>query len=188
MRRSYSEANRMAIGGHGLRAKYYNRIMPYLIDGHNVIGQMPGLSLDDPDDEAKLVALVQRFCLRGRRKATIIFDRGLPGGVSRLSSSEVTVVFASDRHTTADDLVLNRIRAERNPGGLIVVSSDRKIADAARQRRMKVESAREFGLRLARPAKGAGPAPEKEQGLGKDELAEWEAVFEARKNSDEAPK
>jgi len=29
--------------------------MPYLIDGHNLIAQMPGFSLSDPDDEARLV-------------------------------------------------------------------------------------------------------------------------------------
>ena len=27
--------------------------MPYLIDGHNLIAQMPGLSLSDPDDEVR---------------------------------------------------------------------------------------------------------------------------------------
>ncbi len=171
----------MAIDGQARRAPYYNHVMPYLIDGHNVIGQTPGLSLDDPDDEAKLVALVRRFCLRERRKATIIFDGGLPGGLSQLSNSDVTVIFASDRHTIADDLLLNRIRAERNPGGLIVVSSDQKIADAARQRRMKVESARGFAQRLTKAAKSGGSTPEKERGLSKDEVAEWEALFGRKK-------
>ncbi len=29
--------------------------MHYLIDGHNLIAQISDISLDDPDDEAKLV-------------------------------------------------------------------------------------------------------------------------------------
>ncbi|MBM4423598.1 MAG: hypothetical protein FJ030_09435 [Chloroflexi bacterium] len=152
--------------------------VPYLIDGHNLIGQMPGLSLDDPHDEAKLAMHVRRFCVHERRKATIIFDGGLPGGVSRLSNSDVTVIFASDRRTTADDLLLNRIRNERNPGGLIVVTSDQKIANAARQRRMTVKPSREFAREVSRAAKAArGAGAEKERGLSKEELEEWEAMF-----------
>ena len=38
--------------------------MPFLIDGHNLIGRMPGISLDDPDDEARLVAQLRAFCAR----------------------------------------------------------------------------------------------------------------------------
>ena len=37
-------------------------------------------SLADPDDEAKLAALVRRWCARENRKAVLIFDGGLPGG------------------------------------------------------------------------------------------------------------
>jgi S-adenosylhomocysteine hydrolase len=29
--------------------------MPYMIDGHNLIGKLPDISLDDPNDEALLV-------------------------------------------------------------------------------------------------------------------------------------
>jgi len=156
--------------------------MPYLIDGHNVIGQTPGLSLDDPDDEVKLVLLARRHCLREGRKATVIFDGGLPGGVSGLSTSDVTVIFASDRHTTADDLILKRIEAEPNPSGLIVITSDHKIASAAQQRRMTVRPSAEFGRALVHTPASTG-APEKERGLTQSELAEWEDLFKRGKSS-----
>ncbi len=155
--------------------------MPYLIDGHNVIGQTRGLSLEDPDDEAKLAALVRRFCAHYKRRATLIFDGGLPGGVSPMSNADVTVVFASDRHTTADDLLLNRIRDERHPRGLIVVTSDRKIANAARERRMTVVASAEFGRLLLKAGGAARAASAKVTGLGREEVAEWEAVFRKKK-------
>jgi predicted RNA-binding protein with PIN domain len=155
--------------------------MPYLIDGHNVIGQTPGLSLDDPDDEVKLVLLVRRHCLREKRKATVIFDGGLPGGVSSLSTRAVAVIFASDRHTTADDLIIKRIEAERNPSGLIVVSSDQKIVAAARQRQMATRTSAEFGRLLVHKPAPTG-APEKERGLTQSELAEWENLFKRGKS------
>ena len=157
--------------------------MPYLIDGHNVVAQTPGLSLEDPHDEAKLTALVKRFCARERRAATIIFDGGLPGGLSSLSNSDVTVIFASDRHTTADDLLLRRIRDEKNPGELSVVTSDQRIVNAARGRRMTVIAAAEFGRTLVKVTK-AESATGKERGLSKEEVAEWEALFRENKEGE----
>jgi hypothetical protein len=155
--------------------------MPYLIDGHNLVAQTPGISLEDPDDEAKLVMLLRRLCLREKRKATVIFDGGLPGGLSSLSNSTVTVIFASDRHTTADDLLINRIRAEHNPNSMIVVSTDQKVANAARQRRMTVKTSAEFAKLLT----AANDTSKKTQGhkkdtLSEDEVAEWEAMFKAK--------
>ncbi len=35
--------------------------MPILIDGHNLIGRMPALSLADPDDERQLLALLLSY-------------------------------------------------------------------------------------------------------------------------------
>jgi predicted RNA-binding protein with PIN domain len=152
--------------------------MPYLIDGHNLIAQTPGISLEDPDDEAKLVMLLRRFCLREKRKATVIFDGGLPGGLSSLSNSTVTVIFASDRHTTADDLLINRIRAEHNPNAMIVVSTDQKVANAARQRRMTVKASAEFAKLLT--AANQKSQVHKKDTLSEDEVAEWEAMFKAK--------
>ncbi len=155
--------------------------MPYLIDGHNLIGQTPGLALDDPDDEVKLVLLVRRHCLREGRKATVIFDGGLPGGVSNLSTSDVTVIFASDRHTTADDLIINRLNSEKNPPGLILVTSDHKIVSVAQHRRISVLSSAEFGRALTHTPASSG-APEKERGLTQQELADWEKLFKQGKS------
>ena len=36
--------------------------MPYLIDGHNLIPKVRGLSLQSMDDEMELVELLQEFC------------------------------------------------------------------------------------------------------------------------------
>jgi predicted RNA-binding protein with PIN domain len=148
--------------------------MPYLIDGHNVIGQTRGLSLEDPDDELKLVRLVRQLCMRERRAATIIFDGGLPGGVSDLSTSDVKVIFASENHTSADDLIIKRIGAEKNPQGMIVITSDQKIANTARGRRMTVKSSGEFGEMLFRKS---AATPQKEKGISAEDVAEWEELF-----------
>lgn len=147
--------------------------MPYLIDGHNLIAQTPGLALDDPDDERKLVELLRAYLVRTRKKGTVVFDRGLPGGPSRWSNAVLKVYFAGPPQT-ADSIILARLRSERNPRGLIVVSGDRAIAGAAERAGATVVPSRAFAPQmLAKP-----PEKHKKQtGLQPDEVAEWEAEF-----------
>jgi len=75
----------------------------------------------------------------------------------------------------ADDLILNRIAAEKNPAGLIVVTSDQRIAEAARARRIAVRPSAEFA-RALKPGASAKKT-EKESGLSEDEVDEWEKLF-----------
>ncbi len=156
--------------------------MPFLIDGHNLIGAMPDLSLDDPDDEARLVERLQRLALRTGRRITVIFDRGAPGGVSApRSRGGVTVRFAP-RGATADDLLIRQIQAERNPRGLIVVSSDQSVREAARRRGAQSWSAAEFLTYMRRHLEGSTPPPvaeeEKPDRVDEAELERWLRWFQ----------
>jgi uncharacterized protein len=149
--------------------------MPLLIDGHNLIGQMPDLRLDDPDDEAELVARLRIYCARERKRATVVFDHGLPGGQSEaLSGAGVNVVFASAGRS-ADGILRERIREARDPRALLVVSSDRAVIAAAKAGKARVMRAEVFAARLGAPARDAGA----EQGpqLSPEEVEEWLRVF-----------
>jgi predicted RNA-binding protein with PIN domain len=124
----------------------------YLVDGHNLIGQLQDLSLDDPQDEAKLSMAVRRYCMRHRVKATIIFDNGVPGGVSReLSSSDVTVIFAPPGQQ-ADGLLMRRARdvgkGKGQYGDMILVTSDRRILDLCWAYGIETMASEEFALLL----------------------------------------
>ncbi len=156
--------------------------MPFLIDGHNLIGAMPDLSLGDPDDEARLVERLQRLALRTGRRITVIFDRGAPAGVSAsLSRGSVTVRFAP-REATADDLLIRQIQAERNPRGLIVVSSDRGVREAARRRGAQAWSAAEFLAYMRRHLEGLTPSSmaeeDKPDRVDEAELERWLRWFQ----------
>lgn len=149
--------------------------MPLLIDGHNLIGQMADLHLDDPDDEAKLVARLRTYCARARRRATVVFDQGLPGGRSRaLSGGGVEVVFAGAGRP-ADPILRERIREARDPCGLIVVSSDHAIVAAARARGARVVHSEAFAAELSAPREGDA----EEAGPSKEEVEEWLEEFGA---------
>lgn len=126
--------------------------MPYLIDGHNLIGALPDIDIDDPDDEGKLLILLRGFVARKRTKCTVIFDHGLPGGASRMSSRSLTVIFASAQHTNADAMIKRRISSIRDVKGWTVVSSDRDVAEYARRHRLRQLTAQEFARELRSPA------------------------------------
>jgi len=121
--------------------------MAYLIDGHNLIGQLPDLSLKDPNDEAKLVQKLIGFAARQQKRIVVVFDSGLPGGKSRLSTGQVEVIFASAR-SNADNVMKERIKRALDPGQWVVVSNDREVLSAARERRMAPVTCAEFAPKL----------------------------------------
>ena len=148
--------------------------MPLLIDGHNLIGRLPDLRLDDPDDEAKLVARLRTYCARTRKRITVVFDRGLPGGCSlELSGGGVEAVFASTGHT-ADGILCERVRRARDPHGLTVVTSDREVIAAARTRGARVVRSEEFAAQLGVKAEADVKADVR---LSAKEVEEWLRVF-----------
>ena len=117
--------------------------MPYLIDGHNLIGQLPDISLDDPNDEALLVQKLTAFVARTGKRCVVVFDYGLPGGRSRMSTRAVQVVFASQR-STADRVMIERLGKLKDPRNWVVVSSDNDVLEAARLRKMQTLTSPDF--------------------------------------------
>jgi len=151
--------------------------MPYLIDGHNLIGRMSGISLQDPDDEARLLALLRIYCPRQSTKATVYFDGGLPGRLDPPPASGVTAHFITPPGTADGAIVRHLIRLGREARNWTVVSSDGSVADAARRRGARVSSSEGFARELA-AALASAPPPEKPEGpSGDDELEAWERLF-----------
>ena len=122
--------------------------MPIIIDGHNLIGKMASISLADPEDEAKLVAMLGRHLLYNRQKATVVFDKGAEGDLApRLTAPRLNVIFARPGDC-ADAIIMDMIKSDPNPKGLTIVSSDNEIRRCARSRRAKLISAEDFAKRL----------------------------------------
>lgn len=123
--------------------------MHYLIDGHNLIAKMPDISLEDPDDEVQLVLRLRSWASqRKKRKVTVIFDGGMPGGKDvKLSTPSVRVIFAQEGRT-ADALLIARIFKAKNPGEFTAVSSDNQIITAANQKRMTILKSEKFVMKL----------------------------------------
>jgi predicted RNA-binding protein with PIN domain len=159
--------------------------MPYLIDGHNVIGRLPDVRLDDPNDEAKLVQKLAGFAARTGKRCAVIFDSGLPGGKSRMSTGAVEVVFASHR-SDADRLIMERIRTTPDPTNWTVVSSDNRVLTAATGRRMKTLSSADFATLLQTPSPVTNDDPGEVEDVrqSEDEINYWLARFTGKPDSE----
>jgi len=156
--------------------------MPILIDGHNLIGRIPDLSLADPDDEQQLAALLLTYRARTGKPVTVVFD---PGGAFALPETRrhggVEVVFAP-HGGSADQVIARRVRRSRNPAGITVVTSDRELASEVLSYGARVKSAEAFAGELSAVA---GDRPESHDGpLSAAELEAWLALFEGRNGAD----
>jgi predicted RNA-binding protein with PIN domain len=137
--------------------------MRLLIDGHNLIGQMSDIRLGDPNDEAELVLKLRTYCMRHKHRILLIFDNGLPGGLSALSTSQVEVRFAPPG-MPADTLLIKRIREVKDVNSVLVITSDRVIREVARQQRIRSMPSAEFAtllhLKTGKPRPIAEDRPE----------------------------
>lgn len=149
--------------------------MPILIDGHNLIGQLPILSLEDPDDEEKLVRLLASYRARTGKAITVVFD---PGGAYALPGSRrhggVEVVFAPHGRS-ADSVIARRVRRSRNPQEWQVVTSDRKLTEAVTRQGARVLRAEDYAAELELPAEVE--PDRKELPPSPDEVESWLALF-----------
>lgn len=157
-----------------------------LIDGHNLIGQLPDLSLADLDDEQQLIVRLRKYAARRRAQIVVVFDSGSPGGRSReLSGGGVTAIFAGS-HTIADRILMERIRELKKPGEWIAVSSDREVQQAAARRHLIVWSSPDFVARLTPPPQSSNKASPAEAEVSKNDVNEWLNIFGDVKQ-DESP-
>ena len=150
--------------------------MQWLIDGHNLIGQMPNLRLDDPNDEEKLLGYLRRYRARTGHSLTVIFDAGQTyQSGSKQNRGGISIQFVSSGQI-ADQAIVRRIRKVRNPQEMMVVTSDQAVAQVARQVGVRVTSAGEFAQQLLQ----TNPTEEDDRAdvnLTTDEVDEWLDIF-----------
>ena len=158
--------------------------MRYLIDGHNLIPKVPGLSLEAMDDEQQLIELLQEFCRRpGHRRRgawlEVFFDQAPPGQAGTQHYGMVTAHFVRQGRT-ADQAILERLkRLGKQAHNYTVVSSDHQVQNGAHEARAAVLSSEEFAVLL-----GTGGAKQDDtvehrpqSTLSPQEVEEWLEIF-----------
>lgn len=169
------------------------RTMRLLIDGYNLCHALGFLGRTGPRGKPgphelekarkQLVGLVAGF--GPNVGATVVFDAA---GSPPLASGEdwqqgIHLRFAM--HGSADDLIEELIAADSDPQRLAVVSDDRRIQKAARQRHCPAWSTEQFEKELAgaqrQKAEPTKLPPEKPEAISEKETQEWLAKFSEEK-------
>ena len=134
--------------------------MQYLIDGHNLIPKVPGLSLSDPDDEEQLIERLQ-------------------GWAGTRHGGPVTAIFVRDGKT-ADSAIMDELAKLKSAArNVFVVSSDRMVQAAARAAHAKIIKSEDFAVSLFE-LKSATGATVENPALTPGEIAEWEKFFSSK--------
>jgi uncharacterized protein len=145
--------------------------VPYFFDGHNLLGQTPGLSLRSPEDRRRLVSILASFCRDRRCRMTVFFDGEPPAGWPAAPSQIGGVrVLHSGRGNSADDLILETIRKSRAPADVTLVTSDRALYERGRHLGAKAILGHAFREMMARSPRGASPPADKPEKPSKEEV------------------
>lgn len=150
--------------------------MLVLIDGHNLIAKLSDIQLDEADDEERLILKLRQYRARTGRRVVVIFD---PGSDYKLASKKtqggVTIQYAP-YGKSADQLIMKRLYKAKNPGQIMVVTSDRAIQRAAQQVRARVVSSTDFAAELNKPPAN-GQNEDVDVKLSEREIEEWLTLF-----------
>jgi uncharacterized protein len=165
--------------------------MQNLIDGYNL---MHTLGLLDkrfgPDGFRKarlrfLSELAGALGAVAAHETTVVFDaREAPGHLPREATHQGMTVLFADGEEGADERIERLIAAHSAPKALRVVSTDRRIRQAATRRKARALSSEAFWQQLesSRGSRAAPPPPTNEEearlhGLSPEEAAAWLDAF-----------
>ena len=153
--------------------------MAYIIDGHNLIPKIPGISLQDIDDEIKLIKVLQDFCCQRSKRVDVYFDNA-PAGVPRTRRFGLVTAHFIRRGRTADTAIRSRLhkigRASRN---WTVVTSDREVASEARAAGARVIASDVFARELTNADRADEASLEMDPNLSLDsnDMDDWLKIF-----------
>jgi predicted RNA-binding protein with PIN domain len=153
--------------------------MSIIIDGHNLIPKIEGLSLRDPEDERKLIEMLQEYCRLQRKKAEVFFDNAPPAQARSQRFGQVMARFVRSGRT-ADDAIRDRLgQLKHSAQNYTVVSSDFQVQVAAREAHAQVVSSDQFAQQLRKTlmnAEGTTAEP-REPRLDDEEIEDWLRLF-----------
>ena len=152
--------------------------MPYIIDGHNLIPKIPGMSLQDIDDEIQLVNLLQEFCRIRRKQVEVYFDNAPPGSPGARNYGRVVARFVRQGRTADQAIQMKLKRLGGEARNWTVVSSDGEVQANARTARAKILTAEVFAKQVFEAlGDTADSYLEPESDLSPEEVEDWMQIF-----------
>lgn len=104
-----------------------------IVDGMNVLGARPdGWWRDRPAAMRRLVGTLGLLAEAQGIEVEVCFDGSPHAAVADAAAAGVRVWFAPGGPDAADREIADRVRADPEPGGLLVVSSDRRLQNSVK--------------------------------------------------------
>ena len=155
--------------------------MPIIVDGYNLLHLVQKTSEDSGEiTDVQMCHLINDYLRLINESGEIIFDGiGPPekSGFDHISNLEIVFVGS---HTDADTVIENKIIASSASKRLTIVSSDRRVRNAAKARKAVSLKSETFWdklqKQLSRKRTVREPA-EKRRGLNKSETDQWIKFF-----------
>jgi predicted RNA-binding protein with PIN domain len=150
--------------------------MSYLIDGNNVMAQRVGWHRDKPGARRALMDDLARFALGRRVRVAVVFDGAPEKHFADGASYKGIRIFYSERSSNADERIKQLVEQSRERRTLLVVTSDRALADYVRRCGAQVIRSGEFRKKMEEAAADNSRQDEDEPSVN-GELNQWMRYF-----------
>ena len=147
-----------AVSSTAARAGSHHLIVPearrrLIVDGNNVIGSRPdGWWRDREGAARRLIASLQALARRTGDRISVVLDGRPLADVPEGVHDGVLVAYATRAgRDAADDRIVAEVERDRDPASLVVVTSDRALADRVRPHGVAVEGAGTLLAQLDEP-------------------------------------
>lgn len=149
-----------------------------IVDGHNLIPKIKGLSLKMLDDESELIQILQEYARLSRKKIEVYFDGAPP---EHAGSRKIGTIYAHfiNIHSSADAAIINRVRKMGKKASQVkVVSSDHRIQQQIRACQAQSIPSEEFAKDIQKTfsARPSGPKPDAGT-MSSAEVEKWLDLF-----------
>ncbi len=156
--------------------------MPFIVDGYNLLHFIQKASEDfGAITDVQLCRIISEYLRQISEKGEVIFDGTGPRDKTGFDNINNLEVFFSGLRSDADTVIEDKIKANTAPKRLTIVSSDRRLRDAARKRKATVVKSQVFWdnvqKQLSRKARVKEPR-EKREGLNEGETEQWLKIFD----------
>ncbi len=152
--------------------------MFWIIDGHNLIPNIPGISLSDLDDESKLIQWLLDHTRTRQDVMDVYFDQAPIGYPASKKFGRVIAHFVRTGKT-ADQAIIDRLRLMGHSArNITVVSSDRQVQRNARAQQARVISSPEFVEKLITADKQEPETENMDSKISADEVEKWMKLFD----------
>ncbi len=154
--------------------------MPVIIDGHNLLWSIHNSEDSKSVTDAHLCRILDTYFGLVREKAEIVFDGIGPPDKSEFNNLKNIDLAFSGRTTDCDTVIEHRILENTATKLLTIVSSDRRLRDAARARKAKSVKSEIFWENVKKRLNKRKPDREptaKRKGLTESETELWLKTF-----------